>query len=87
MSGLEIAVYCLAGLGAVMWLLHRPVKNFYWPWKPCCRCKRVWRRDEYGELEFMIPLCWNHFRNCNELCPSCEAAMTKMEEIERHTIV
>ena len=87
MSGMEIAIYCVVGLGAVMWLLHRPVERGWGQWRPCHHCKHVWRLDEHGDLELMTPLCWNHFKNCNDLCPRCAAALMEIEEIERHTIV
>ena len=87
MSGLEITIGCAVGLVLVTWWLNRPVELWVWPWQPCSRCRRVWRWDERGDLEYMVPLSWNHFKNCNELCPLCEEAMAKMEEIERETSV
>jgi hypothetical protein len=87
MSGLEITIGCAVGLVLVTWWLNRPVELWVWPWKPCHNCKRVWRRDEFGNLEFMTPLTWHHFKDSTEMCPRCEEAAEAIAEIERKTIV
>ena len=83
MNALEIAVWVTILLALVLWWLNRPVERWAPPWKPCCQCKRVWRRDEWGNLEFMVPLTWCHFKDATSMCPRCQAAADDIAEIER----
>ena len=87
MTTLAIVFWSAVGLALVLWLLNRPVERWAPPWKPCRSCKRVWRRDEWGSLEFMTPLTWHHFKDSVDLCPRCQEAVEDIAEIERETNV
>ena len=87
MNAVEIAFWTAAALALVIWWLNRPVERWVKPWKPCRNCKRVWRRDEWGSLDYMIPLTWCHFENCTQMCPRCQEAAEDIAEIERTTNV
>ena len=87
MSALAITLWCAVGLGLVVWWLTRPAERWVRPWKPCRNCKRVWREDEWGSLEFMTPLSWYHFKDAVDLCPRCQEALEAIAEIEQRTVV
>ena len=57
-------------------------------WLPCWACRRHWRENEHGRIEYWEPMVWEHpAEKTDSLCPECRyRALKIVNQIEQEAM-